>query len=287
MHLVPRYRQKLAHVPYGQGRPVWVDDPHFNARYHVRHSALPSPGSDEQLRNLAGPPVRPAAGPDQAAVGAQPRRGARGRPLRDHLEDPSRARGRRQRRRHHLGALRPLARRHAAGGRGTRVGAASGAERRRAAGPGAGRARDGAGRGRPGAARAHARAAPGRSGTPANGSSASAPWRGRGSTPRRRRPSTCRSARTGATHGSTPRWRASRRSRTPWAARSTTSCCRRSTLALGRFLRRRGDRDRRARAQGDGPGLGARGRRSGARSATASPPCGRRCPWASPTPRRC
>ncbi|HKE80242.1 MAG TPA: wax ester/triacylglycerol synthase family O-acyltransferase [Solirubrobacteraceae bacterium] len=54
MHLVPRYRQKLAHVPYGQGRPVWVDDPHFNLRYHVRHSALPEPGSDEQLRNLAG-----------------------------------------------------------------------------------------------------------------------------------------------------------------------------------------------------------------------------------------
>ena len=54
MHLVPRYRQKLAHVPYGQGRPVWVDDPHFNLRYHVRHSALPPPGSDEQLRNLAG-----------------------------------------------------------------------------------------------------------------------------------------------------------------------------------------------------------------------------------------
>jgi WS/DGAT/MGAT family acyltransferase len=54
MHLVPRYRQKLAHVPLGQGRPVWVDDPHFNARYHVRHSALPAPGSDEQLKNLAG-----------------------------------------------------------------------------------------------------------------------------------------------------------------------------------------------------------------------------------------
>jgi WS/DGAT/MGAT family acyltransferase len=54
MHLVPRYRQKLAHVPLGQGRPVWVDDPHFNVRYHVRHSALPEPGSDEQLRNLAG-----------------------------------------------------------------------------------------------------------------------------------------------------------------------------------------------------------------------------------------
>jgi diacylglycerol O-acyltransferase / wax synthase len=54
MHLVPRYRQKLAHVPFGQGRPVWVDDPHFNLRYHVRHSALPAPGSDEQLKLLAG-----------------------------------------------------------------------------------------------------------------------------------------------------------------------------------------------------------------------------------------
>jgi len=54
MHLVPRYRQKLAYVPLGQGRPVWVDDPHFNLRYHLRHSALPAPGSDEQLKNLAG-----------------------------------------------------------------------------------------------------------------------------------------------------------------------------------------------------------------------------------------
>jgi diacylglycerol O-acyltransferase len=53
MHLVPRYRQKLADVPLGQGRPVWVDDPHFNVRYHLRHSALPPPGSDEQLKNLA------------------------------------------------------------------------------------------------------------------------------------------------------------------------------------------------------------------------------------------
>jgi diacylglycerol O-acyltransferase / wax synthase len=54
MHLVPRYRQKLAEVPLGQGRPVWVDDPHFNLRYHVRHSALPAPGGDEQLKALAG-----------------------------------------------------------------------------------------------------------------------------------------------------------------------------------------------------------------------------------------
>jgi WS/DGAT/MGAT family acyltransferase len=52
--LVPRYRQRLAHVPLGQGRPRWVDDPHLNLRYHVRVSALPSPGSERQLMDLAG-----------------------------------------------------------------------------------------------------------------------------------------------------------------------------------------------------------------------------------------
>jgi diacylglycerol O-acyltransferase len=52
--LVPRYRQRLAHVPLGQGRPKWVDDPHLNLRYHVRSTALPSPGSERQLKDLAG-----------------------------------------------------------------------------------------------------------------------------------------------------------------------------------------------------------------------------------------
>lgn len=51
---VPRYRQRLAFVPLEQGRPVWVDDPHFNVRYHLRHSALPAPGEDAQLAALAG-----------------------------------------------------------------------------------------------------------------------------------------------------------------------------------------------------------------------------------------
>jgi diacylglycerol O-acyltransferase / wax synthase len=54
LHLVPRYRQRLAMVPFGQGRPKWVDDPHLNLRYHVRQTALPDPGSEDQLRNLAG-----------------------------------------------------------------------------------------------------------------------------------------------------------------------------------------------------------------------------------------
>jgi WS/DGAT/MGAT family acyltransferase len=52
--LVPRYRQRLAFVPLGQGRPKWVDDPHLNLRYHVRSTALPSPGSEQQLQDLAG-----------------------------------------------------------------------------------------------------------------------------------------------------------------------------------------------------------------------------------------
>jgi WS/DGAT/MGAT family acyltransferase len=54
LHLVPRYRQRLAFVPLNQGRPVWVDDPHFNIGFHVRHTALPNPGDDEQLKRLAG-----------------------------------------------------------------------------------------------------------------------------------------------------------------------------------------------------------------------------------------
>lgn len=53
LHLVPRFRQKLRCVPLNQSRPVWVDDPHLNLDYHVRQTALPAPGSDEQLRNLA------------------------------------------------------------------------------------------------------------------------------------------------------------------------------------------------------------------------------------------
>lgn len=52
--LVPRYRQRVREVPMQLGRPMWVDDPHFQILYHVRHTAVPSPGSDEQLRNLAG-----------------------------------------------------------------------------------------------------------------------------------------------------------------------------------------------------------------------------------------
>ncbi|GAC1326127.1 MAG: hypothetical protein NVSMB25_25260 [Thermoleophilaceae bacterium] len=52
--LVPRYRQKLAWVPLAQGRPKWIDDEHFDLRYHVRATALPRPGNEEELKTLAG-----------------------------------------------------------------------------------------------------------------------------------------------------------------------------------------------------------------------------------------
>jgi len=54
LHLVPRYRQRVHFVPFDMGRPVWCDDPHFDLGYHVRHTALPAPGSDSQLRTLVG-----------------------------------------------------------------------------------------------------------------------------------------------------------------------------------------------------------------------------------------
>ena len=51
---VPRYRQRLAWVPFQQGRPVWVDEAQFDLEHHVRHTALPAPGSEAQLLELTG-----------------------------------------------------------------------------------------------------------------------------------------------------------------------------------------------------------------------------------------
>src|SRR5437763_241687 len=52
LHLVPRYRQRLAVPRLEMGRPLWVDDASFNLEYHARHTALPSPGGIDQLRAL-------------------------------------------------------------------------------------------------------------------------------------------------------------------------------------------------------------------------------------------
>jgi len=52
LHLIPRYRQRLKWIPF-ENHPVWVDDRQFNLEYHIRHTALPRPGNDKQLKHLA------------------------------------------------------------------------------------------------------------------------------------------------------------------------------------------------------------------------------------------
>jgi diacylglycerol O-acyltransferase / wax synthase len=54
LHLVPRFRQKLVVPPLEAGRPLWTDDVNFNLTYHLRHTALPQPGGEAQLKRLAG-----------------------------------------------------------------------------------------------------------------------------------------------------------------------------------------------------------------------------------------
>ena len=54
LHLVPRYRQKVRYPPLHVGPPVWIDDRHFNLDYHVRRTALATPGGEEELRALVG-----------------------------------------------------------------------------------------------------------------------------------------------------------------------------------------------------------------------------------------
>jgi WS/DGAT/MGAT family acyltransferase len=53
LHSISRYRQRLAYIPF-EGHPVWVDDDRFNLFYHVRHTSLPHPGSERQLKRLCG-----------------------------------------------------------------------------------------------------------------------------------------------------------------------------------------------------------------------------------------
>jgi WS/DGAT/MGAT family acyltransferase len=54
LDLVPRFRQRLVVPPLEAGRPLWADDVNFNLSYHIRHTALPEPGGEEQLRRLTG-----------------------------------------------------------------------------------------------------------------------------------------------------------------------------------------------------------------------------------------
>ena len=51
---LPRYRQRIQPMPLGVARPLWVDDPHFSLTHHLRHTAIPRPGDEAQLRTLCG-----------------------------------------------------------------------------------------------------------------------------------------------------------------------------------------------------------------------------------------
>lgn len=63
--LVPRYRQRVVRVPGGLGAPVWADDDHFDLTYHVRRSAIPSPGTMASLRDLVSRLVARRLDPDK------------------------------------------------------------------------------------------------------------------------------------------------------------------------------------------------------------------------------
>src|SRR4051794_25496925 len=167
LNQVPRFRQRLVVPPLEAGRPLWADDVNFNLTYHIRHTALPEPGGEQQLKRLAarvfsqqldrskplwelwlapGPggqtaadapraPLLPAAPrPLKAALGAVARAGAGARPLRPADQDASRDGRRHLRRRHRHRALRPRAGARAGVERG-RLGAAARTEHGGAGGP--------------------------------------------------------------------------------------------------------------------------------------------------------
>ena len=54
LHLAPPFRQRLVNVPFGLHHPLWIEDPDFNIRHHVRHTAIPAPGGPQELANLVG-----------------------------------------------------------------------------------------------------------------------------------------------------------------------------------------------------------------------------------------
>lgn len=54
LHLAPRYRQKVRFLPLHVGLPLWIDDPHFNLDYHLRRTAVPAPGGEQELNTLVG-----------------------------------------------------------------------------------------------------------------------------------------------------------------------------------------------------------------------------------------
>ena len=238
---VPRYRQRVRPVPLQLGRPLWVDDPHFQILYHVRHTAVPESGQRRAAAQPGRPRARPAPGHGQAAVGAVAGRGPGRRPVGDHLQGPPLHGRRRRRHRPDAADVRPRPRRHARRPAGLDAAArpvlAVRDDRRghrRGDPPGA----SSCPRCRPSAPpSAPRRASPGRA----------RPWPGPcrrwRSRPSRRPPgrSTARSGRTAAGPGPTASSRSSRRCGRRSAAPSTTSSSPRSPRGFRDLLQGRGE----------------------------------------------
>ena len=263
LHLVPRYRQRLAFVPFNQGRPVWVDDPHFNIAFHVRHTALPQPRGRRRSSS---------AWPG----GCSPRRWTASRPLweiwlvegladdrfallsKTHHALVDGVSGRRHRHR----AVRHLAGPDAGGAARSRVGPAAAAQRRPAARRRAARARHRPGRDRRAgsgprcaargmwpARRAGARR--GRRDGPGGAAGGAAAAR-----------STCASAPTGASPGCAGTWHEFKAIKNALGGTVNDVVLAVVAGALGRYLRLHGEATDDSRAAGDGAGLGPRRRRA-------------------------
>ena len=71
LHLLEPLRRRLAEVPLGLDHPYWIEDPDFDLDFHVRHTAVPPPGGDDQLAELVGPHRRPPARPHPARSGSR------------------------------------------------------------------------------------------------------------------------------------------------------------------------------------------------------------------------
>jgi hypothetical protein len=89
LHLIPRFRKQIQSVPLDAGEPVWVDDPRFDIGYHVRLTALPAPGTRDQLLALFERVQRRCSAAPAAVDGSNPR--PRGWPHRADPEDAPRS----------------------------------------------------------------------------------------------------------------------------------------------------------------------------------------------------
>ena len=94
LHLAPRLRQRVLRVPAGLARPLWVDDDRFDLDFHLRRSAIPSPGRPPAVGTSGGTCALASARPREAALGAVRVRRARTLPNRRAAEDAPCARRR-------------------------------------------------------------------------------------------------------------------------------------------------------------------------------------------------